>query len=88
MIGIIKILMYVYLGMGMFHFLVTAKQNLPYLLKHSPSLLAKIKSTIWLFGFSVIMGGFMLMKGSYNIGKQALKMYKAYRTIKKLNKKK
>ena len=88
MIGIIKMLMYVYVGMGMFYFLVNAKQNVPYILRHSPSLLAKIKSIAWLFGFSAIMGGFLLMKSAYKVGKQVVMMYKTYRTIKKLNKKK
>ena len=88
MIAILKLLIFLYVGMGAIYFLFTAKQNLPYILKHSPSLLAKIKSTAWLVGFSALMGGFLLMKGAYKIGKQAMMMYKAYRMMKKLNKKK
>ena len=80
--------------LGLIYFAFTAKQNLPYIVKYSPTLYAKIKSVVWVFGFSILMGGFLICKGFYTVGKRGgtllrnwKQLYRAYREVKKMNKK-
>jgi len=87
MIGIIKILAIVYLILSVIYFLFTGKQNLIYAVKHSKTIWSKIYSAFWLIGFSLVMGGFLVMKNSVKVGKRAVTLYKTYREIKKMNKK-
>jgi len=87
MIGIIKILATVYLILSLIYFMVTGKQNLIYGVKYSTTISAKIYSAFWLIGFSLLMGGFLVIKNSVKVGKNAVSIYKTYRQIKKLNKK-
>ena len=81
-----KTLLSIYLCLGVFYFIVIAKEKLPHILNHSPTRAAKAISVLSLFGFSVIAGGFMLMKGVVYVIKQTLQVYKAYRALKKFNK--
>ena len=74
MIGIIKILAIVYLTLSVIYFMVTGKQNLIYGVKYSTTIWAKIYSAFW-------------MKDCVKVGKRVVSIYKAYRQIKKLNKK-
>tara|TARA_R110000824_G_scaffold6208_4_gene28662 strand:- start:3033 stop:3296 length:264 start_codon:yes stop_codon:yes gene_type:complete len=87
MIGIIKILAIVYLTLSVIYFMVTGKQNLIYGVKYSTTIWAKIYSAFWIIGFSLLMGGFLVMKDCVKVGKRVVSIYKAYRQIKKLNKK-
>lgn len=87
MIGIIKIGVIVYLMLSLLYFLLTGISNIKYSVKYSSTTWAKIYSVCWIIGFSAVMGGFLVMKKSVLVGRRAVGMYKAYRTIKKLNKK-
>ena len=87
MIGIIKILALVYLTLSLIYFLVTAKKNLLYSVKYSDTLRAKIYSVLWFIGFSLIMGGFLVVKKCVLVGRRAVTIYKAYRGMKSFSKK-
>tara|TARA_R110000851_G_scaffold86327_5_gene187444 strand:+ start:5560 stop:5832 length:273 start_codon:yes stop_codon:yes gene_type:complete len=87
MILIIKILVGIYVMLGVIYFLATGKKNLLYSIKYSQSIPAKIYSVFWFIGFSLFMGGFLVFKKCVLVGRRFVGMYKAYLTIKKLNKK-
>ena len=87
MIGIIKIALVIYLIMGIVYFIFTGKKNLFYLIKHTPTLWGKIRNAVWIIGFSFLMGGFLVMKWFYIVGRKFSTLYQAYRKFKKLNKK-
>jgi hypothetical protein len=87
MIGIIKIAVIIYLTLSLIYFLLTGKNNLIYSVKYSSNTRTKIYSVCWIIGFSAFMGGFLVMKKSVLLGRRVVSIYKAYRTIKKLNKK-
>lgn len=84
---IIKILVMIYLALSFIYFLLTGKENLIYSVKYSSTTWAKIYSVFWIIGFSAVMGGFLVLKKAYYVGKRASTIYKTYKAMKDLDKK-
>ena len=83
---IIKILLYIYVSLGFFYFIITAKEKTSHTLKHSPGRLAKVISFLHLFLFSLFCGGYKLITAGVKIIKRLIQVYKFSRQLKKFNK--
>ena len=83
---IIKILLCTYVCLGVFHFIMIAKEETSHILKDSYGMINKVISILKLFLFSLFFGGVKLTKIGVKFIKRLIQVYKFARSLKKFNK--